>query len=225
MKKYIWITMLALTTVFTVMPTQKSHAIIWMVVTEAIKKAIKAMDLNVQRLQNKTIGLQNAQKVVENAMAKLKLKEISDWAEKQRTLYKDYYDELWKVKNAIASYKRVKQIMERQLQLVEEYKRAYGLFKQDKHFSPRELDYMYRVYSGILEESLKNIDQVTLVINSFATQMSDGKRLELINDAADRIEGNLTDMRRFNNQNVMISLQRSKGAGDVAFVKQLYGLQ
>lgn len=225
MKRYLIIAALAMTTLFTLMPTQKSHAIIWKVVTEAAKKIIKAMDLQVQRLQNKTIGLQNAQKVVENAMAKLKLKEISDWAEKQRTLYKDYYEELWKVKNAISTYKRVRQIMERQLQLVAEYKRAYGLFKQDKHFSATELDYMYRVYSGILEESVKNIDQILLVINSFATQMSDGKRLELICDAADRIEMNISELRRFSNQNVMISLQRASDATDAAMIKQLYGIQ
>jgi hypothetical protein len=224
MKKYFIISLLALTTIFTVTPTQQSHAIIWKVVTEAVKKAIKAMDLQIQRLQNKTIGLQNAQKTLENAMSKLKLSEISDWAEKQRSLYQKYYEELWKVKNAIATYKRVKQIMERQVQLVEEYKRAYGLFKQDKHFSPRELDYMYQVYSGILSESLKNIDQVLLVVNSFATQMSDGKRLELINDAAQRIELNCSDLRKFNNQNALISLQRAKDAGDAAYIKQLYGL-
>lgn len=224
MKKYLWIYVLTLTTIFTVAPTQRSHAIIWKVVTEAVKKAIKAMDLQIQRLQNKTIGLQNAQKTLENAMSKLKLKEISDWAEKQRSLYQKYYEELWKVRNAIATYKRVRQVMERQVQLVEEYKRANGLFKQDKHFSPRELSYMYQVYSGILNQSLKNVDQILLVINSFATQMSDGKRLELISDAADRIEGNFSDLKKFNNQNVMISLQRAKDEREAAYLKQLYGI-
>ena len=34
---------------------------------------------------------------------------------------------------------------------------------------------MQQVYSGILEESLKNISQVQLVITAFATQMTDAK--------------------------------------------------
>ena len=71
---------------------------------KAIKKVIKAVDLQIQRLQNKTIWLQNAQKTLENKMAKLKLEEISDWVEKQRKLYDDYFQELWKVKSALTYY-------------------------------------------------------------------------------------------------------------------------
>ena len=59
-------------------------------VVEAIKaaivKVIKAIDLKIQRLQNETIRLQNAQKAIENALTKTKLTEISDWVEKQRDL-------------------------------------------------------------------------------------------------------------------------------------------
>ena len=42
---------------------------------------------------------------------------------------------------------------------------------------------MQQVYTGILDESVKNIDQLQLVINAFVTQMSDAKRLEIINTA------------------------------------------
>src|SRR5437763_10954950 len=77
------------------------------VIKAGIKKAIKAVDLKIQRLQTKTIWLQNAQKVIENAMAKVHLEEISGWAEKQRALYDNYYSELWKVKSIISYYDRV----------------------------------------------------------------------------------------------------------------------
>src|SRR3954452_7882097 len=69
------------------------------VIKAGIKKAIKAVDLKIQRLQTKTIWLQNAQKVIENTMTKVHLEEIAGWVEKQRTLYADYYSELWRVKN------------------------------------------------------------------------------------------------------------------------------
>src|ERR1044071_1348289 len=74
------------------------------IIKAGIKKVIRAVDLKIQRLQNKTIWLQNAQKVIENTMSQLKLNEITDWVEKQRVLYKDYYDELWEVKNVISYY-------------------------------------------------------------------------------------------------------------------------
>ena len=87
-------------------PVQHTEAQIpiYDIIKAAVKKVIKAVDLKIQRLQNKTIWLQNAQKTLENQMSKLKLKEIGDWANKQKELYAKYFDELSKVKNAIGTY-------------------------------------------------------------------------------------------------------------------------
>lgn len=210
-----------------IMPMQKSSAQIPIIeiIKAGVKKVIKAIDLKIQRLQNKTIWLQNAQKTLENKMQELKLGEISDWVEKQRKLYADYYEELWKVKSAITYYQKVKDIIHKQVQLVEEYKQASVLFKQDRHFSADDIEYMENVYSGILDESIKNLDQLYLVINSFVTQMSDAKRLELINVAGSNIEQNLTDLRQFNNQNIRLSLQRAKDQSEINAVKALYGIK
>lgn len=225
MKKLLFVSVLAVIAV--IAPTSQSQAQIPIaeIIKAAVIKVIKAVDLKIQRLQNKTIWLQNAQKTLENTMSKLKLDEITDWVEKQKQLYKDYYEELQKVKAIISYYKRIKEITEKQVRLVEEYKRAWGLFKQDKHFSAEELSYMSRVYSGILDESVKNLDQIFVVINSFQTQMSDAKRLEIINAAADRIELNYNDLKTFNQQGIVISLQRAKSQNDVDVVKKLYGIQ
>ena len=207
-------------------PNQKAEASIPIlaIIKEAIEKVIKAVDLMVQRLQNKTIWLQNAQKVLENKLNELKLTEIAEWTEKHRKLYKEYYDELWKVKNTIASYQRIKQILERQTRLVTEYKRVWGIIRNDDHFTKDELDYMYRVYSGIMKASVRNLDQVLVVVNSFETQMSDGKRLEIINRCGEEIERNYYDLKEFNNQNIQLSISRAKDAHEIETVKQLYEL-
>lgn len=194
------------------------------IVKAVAKKVIKAIDLRIQKLQNKTIWLQNAQKKIENVLSKLKLDEISDWTQKQKELYKNYYEELAKVKSIITYYQRIKDISEKQVRLVDEYERAWKLFQKDAHFNSSELDYMQSVYSGILDESLKNIDQIFLVLDSFTTQMSDAKRLEIINAAADQIDANYDDLTLFNRQNILLSLQRAKTEHDVKSVKQFYGI-
>ncbi|MGN7812561.1 conjugal transfer protein TraI [Flavobacterium sp. 22076] len=195
------------------------------IVKTVTKKVIKAIDLRIQKLQNKTIWLQNAQKQVENVLSKLKLDEISDWTQKQKELYKGYYEELTKVKSVITYYQRIKEISVKQTRLIREYEKAWNLFKQDQHFKENEIQYMDRVYSGILDESLKNIDQIFLILDSFTTQMSDLKRLELINTAADQIEANYHDLILFNQQNIMLSLQRAKTEADLQQVKQFYGIR
>ncbi|GAA4429866.1 hypothetical protein GCM10023188_15790 [Pontibacter saemangeumensis] len=194
------------------------------VIKAGIKKAIKAVDLQVQRQQNKVIWLQNAQKNLENAMSQLQLGEISGWMEKQRTLYQEYYGELYRVKTTVSDYHRIRDIMQKQVHLVEEYQQAWRLFRQDRHFSREELNHMAQVYAGILEESAKNIDRIFLVVQAFATQMSDSKRLEIIDAAADQVDASYNDLRMFNRQNILLSLQRAKTQRDVEAVRKLYGL-
>lgn len=194
------------------------------IIKEGIKKVIVAVDLQIQRLQNRTIWLQNAQKTLENEMSKLKLGEITGWVEKQKKLYQDYFDELWRVKAAIAYYHKVKDIINRQGQLVREYKAAWALFKQDKNFTAQELDYMVHIYSGLLGESMKSVDQLALVVSAFVTQMSDGKRMEIIDGVAEQVETQLSDLRQFNNQNKVLSLQRGVERGEIESVRKLYGL-
>ena len=224
MKKLLAVVLLALC--FMVSPVQNANAQIPImeIIKQAITKVIVAVDLKIQRLQNKTIWLQNAQKVLENKMSELKLTEISDWVEKQRAQYANYFDELWRIKTALAYYQRVKDIIEKQLQLVNEYKGAWALFKQGKNFTADEMDYMQEVYNGIMDESIKNLDQLSLVINAFVTQMSDAKRMEIINEVDHNLDENLSDLREFNNQNKMMSLQRASEKGDIETVKKLYGL-
>lgn len=227
MKKYARMLLLALCISFTVLPVQQANAMqipIVEIIKAGIKKVIKAVDLKIQRLQNKTIWLQNAQKTLENTLSKLKLDEISEWTEKQKEQYREYYEELAKVKAIISYYQRIRDITQKQVRLVNEYQHAWQLIQQDDHFTSDEIEYMSEVYSGILEESLNNIDQITLIVQSFTTTMSDAKRLEIINNAADQVDANYDDLMRFNQQNVLLSLSRAKTSMEVQTVKKLYGL-
>lgn len=194
------------------------------IIKGAIVKVIKAFDLMIQRLQNECIALQNAQKVIENALSKLKLAEIAEWTEKHRAMYQRFYDELWQVRSTLATYHRISTIINRQKQIVQQYSFTWHMIQQDKHFTQSEIDYMLRVYTGMINESVDNLEQILLVINSFKTQMSDARRLAIINQAGDRIDGNYYDLIEFNNQNIALSLNRSKDDDEVTAVKKLYGL-
>jgi hypothetical protein len=189
-----------------------------------VKRVIKAIDLKVQRLQNQTIWLQNAQKTLENELSKFRLTEISDWSARQKVLYEEYYQELMKVKSAIAYYRRINTLTVKQVAMVGEYQRAWRLFQSDKHFKPEELLEMQRVYFGLLEASAKNLDQIMLVINPGKTQMTDQQRLEMINQAGDRLDENFSDLKQYNNQNMILSLNRSKGLEEINTIKRYYGI-
>lgn len=225
MKRYIKITVTVLLCLSVVLaPTRQANAGIYEIIKALVVKAIKAADLAIQRNQNRVIWLQNAQKVLENTMSKLKLDEISEWTEKQKEQYQKYFDELRKVKLAITYYQRIRDISERQASLVREYQRAWSLVRQDKHFTPDEVQYMGRVYLGILNESVKNVEQLTVIINSFKTQMSDAKRLEIIDEVGERVDENYADLRQFNTQAAVLSVQRARTQQEVEYTRRLYGI-
>jgi hypothetical protein len=226
-KVFMVVMPLSLVVLLVALPTKPVSAqlAIAEVIKAGVKKVIKAIDLKVQRLQNQTIWLQNAQKVLENTLSKLKLTEIADWTTRQKELYSKYFDELARIKLAIAYYQRIKDITQRQVDIVNEYRQVKSLFAKDKHFSATELGYMVDVYRGILDASLKNIDQLLLVVNSFKVQMDDAKRLEIIEEVAVKIEQNYQDLKQFNTSQIRLSLGRSKEAGELNSIKKLYGIE
>lgn len=195
------------------------------IIKAGIVKVIKAVDLKIQRLQNETIWLQNAQKAIENTLSELKLSEIADWVEKQRVLYADYFDELHKVRSVIAYYRKIKNITERQVKIVGQYKRAYALFREDDHFTAEEILHMEKVYTGIFDESLKSLDRLFMVVNSFSTTMTDAERLVIIDEVSNNIDQNYFDLQAFNDQNKLLSLQRSKSEQEISTTKALYGIE
>lgn len=225
MNKAIKIMALVLTLAFCMAPYQQAYANPILGLGQAVlKKIIKAADLKIQRLQNRTIWLQNAQQVLENTLSKMKLEEISDWSERQRKQFQTYYDELSKVKSAISYYQRIKEVTAKEARLVKEYQNAWRLLSNDQHFDRDEIQYMDKVYNGILNNSIENLEQIMLVMKSFSLRMTDADRLELVNDAADRVDQNFDDLKAFNTQNMILSLQRARGAVEIGAVKKYYGL-
>jgi hypothetical protein len=204
---------------------QQSHAQVPGVglVTGVIKKVIIALDLKVQQLQNQTLKIQNLQQQVENKLSLGSLNDISGWLNQEKELYQGYYQELNTVRGIIAGYRVVKSIIMRQKQLLDEYRTAYALFRRDRHFRTEELQYMNNIYSGILEESLRNLDDLTLAVSSFSTQMTDAERMQRIRQASENMQINLDHLRQFNQQNKMLSLARSVSERDRQDVRSLYG--
>lgn len=227
MRIYRIVLPISMVVVLTVLPEQKASAqfVISAVLNETVGKVIRAIDLEVQKAQNQTIWLQNAQKTIENQLNQLKLSQIAGVNQQQETLFSNYYNELFKIKDIIQDYEQVKNITLEQEALVRDYESAWSLVQRDKHFTTSELQYMYNVYSGILKASINNLDQLMNLVQSFKTQMSDGKRMELIRKVSKNVDQNYNDLKQFNNENTILSLQRAQDENDIQSTKALYGLQ
>lgn len=202
----------------------KAQDPITLIIKEGITKVIKAVDLQIQRFQNETIWLQNAQKSLENTMSKVKLDEIRSWVAQQKEIYAAYFDELQRVKTAIAYYHRVKDILELQKAMLRDHKTAYRAIKSDAHFTQEEVQYMKGVFEALLTGCTQNLELLSLVIESFQLEMSDAARLRMIDEVAQNMQTHYNDLKSFAHQNMQLSLSRAKDVQEVTFIKALYGL-
>ncbi|HMI59455.1 MAG TPA: TraG family conjugative transposon ATPase, partial [Puia sp.] len=215
----------AFSALFMITPNGHASAQIIELIEAAVKEALVTADLKIQRLQTQTLLLQNAQKAIENNMQEGLLDDITSWVQQQENLYSEYYQELWQVKSALSEYSKVRYLVSRQAQLVKEYQQSWTLVREDPHFSAAEISHIANVYTGILNESVRNIGQLTLAVKAFATQMDDAGRLRLINETGSRIDRNYSDLRRYNQENTLLSLQRAKDQQDLKTIRTLYGIQ
>jgi DNA repair ATPase RecN len=141
------------------------------------------------------------------------------------SLHKAFLDGLMAVSPAVKKYKKVVDIINFQLQLVKEYKKAYNRFKQEGDFSPDEIDYIGKVYGKLFDESLKNLDVLITIVTADKLRMSDDERLTAIDGIYDEMQNKLSFIRYFNNNTTVLAVQRAKEKSNINSSRSLYGLE
>ncbi|RYY54111.1 MAG: TerB family tellurite resistance protein, partial [Chitinophagaceae bacterium] len=149
---------------------------------------------------------------------------IKDISQGNFSLHKVFLDGLMQVSPTVRNYYKAAEIVDYQLKLVREYRSAYDRFRADNNFNAQELGYLGRVYDNLLQESLRNLDELLLVITAGQARMSDDERLQAI----DRIHAEMADklmfLRSFNNDTSVLALQRAKERNDARASKKAYGI-
>ena len=115
-------------------------------------------------------------------------------------------------------------IVSLQLRIVSEYKSVFKQFKENGKFTTGEIDYMGKVYSHLFDESVKNLETLTMIITSGTLRMSDDERLKQIDTLYEDMVDKLTFLRHFNNQTSVLLLQRTKDENEINLSKKFYGL-
>lgn len=195
------------------------------VVGSILNKIITAMDLKVQQEQLSTMELQEDQQLLENDLSSTSITGISYWVGQEQDLYATYYQDLWQIRQVLSTYSRIKTLWQTDQQLLQAYQQAMALFSKDPHFSLAELQQMDAVYQGLLELSARNLDELSILINPFQTQMSDGRRLALIDQTQTQEETNLQNLKAFTWAQELLSLSRTRDQNDAESIRVLYGLQ
>ncbi len=147
---------------------------------------------------------------------------IKSISEGNFNLHKAFLDGLLAVSPAVQKYVRVIDIINDQASIVSEYKAAYNIFKQDKHFTPDELVYLSNVYNSLISGSEKNLTNLLNVITAGTLRMSDAERLHAIDGIYADTHEQLSFLRTFNTKTSELSTELSKQEANLNSVRGLY---
>lgn len=139
-------------------------------------------------------------------------------------LHKTFLDALMEVSPAVRKYKRIADIINDQILIVKEYKNAFGRFKQDNNFNPKEIDYLGKVYINLFKQSLTNIDELATIITANKLRMSDDERLAAIDRIYNDMQDKLMFLRHFNTNTIILAVQRAREKNDALTMKKIYGI-
>ncbi|KGO85881.1 hypothetical protein Q765_13680 [Flavobacterium rivuli WB 3.3-2 = DSM 21788] len=147
---------------------------------------------------------------------------VKDLTEGNFSLHKTFLDALLEVSPTVRNYKKVAEIVEYQIQLVHEYSTALNRFRDSGDFNDEELGYLERVYDNLFNQSLRNLDELTVVITAGELRMSDSERLEAIDKIHADMQDKLLFLRDFNNNTSVLAVQRAKERNEVNTMRSIY---
>lgn len=142
-------------------------------------------------------------------------KTVKDMTEGNFSLHKTFLDALMQVSPAVRNYKRVGEIIDYQISIVKESRNGMNRFIKNGNFSGDEINYFEKVYGNLLNQSLRNLDELTMVITADKLRMSDDDRLKAVDDIYDQMQDKLLFLRNFNTTSNVLALQRTREKNDV----------
>ncbi|MFW2476841.1 MAG: hypothetical protein ACN4EP_07995, partial [Sediminibacterium sp.] len=177
-----------------------------------IAKAIKAINLKVQRLQNETLILQGEQQVAEQELGRRKLSEITNWQQQLQGLYAGYFTELKMVKSAISGGAVARRILSLQKEVVMEYRRLgkEGAIKKE--------------YDELLDLSMEILRTLQMTLSD-GLSMRDAERLQLQYTLKNAMFHCLESVQLLNKRQQELILRKTRMKAEIDYVKRLHGIQ
>jgi hypothetical protein len=141
------------------------------------------------------------------------------------SLHETFLNGLMLVSPTVRKYHRIADIITLQSQLNKEYSNSFSRFREGGTFSAHEIDYLERVYGQLVRLTLRNLEELTMVVTSGKLRMSDDERLQAIDRIFLEMEDRVTFLRDFNERTSLLALQRKREMSELKRMKNWYDLK
>jgi len=150
---------------------------------------------------------------------------VKNLTEGNFTIHKVFLDGLMEISPAVRKYRKVPAILEYQLTLVRESKRAFQQFRAANLLNSGDIAHLGNVYDNLMRSSLRNLDELAIVVTSGKLRMSDSERMEAIDRLFDDMQEKVLFLRDFNVKAGAYASQRLKEKNDINGMGNVYGIK
>jgi len=188
---------------------------------QSVDQLIEQLMLDVQKLSElKTIlkDMREGYQVLDKGYTN-----IRDIVKGNFSLHKTFLDGLLDVSLPVRQYYKAVAIIEKERNIVTEYRAANQHWVSCGLFTPGELQYIERTYKTLSDRSSQCIDRLTMVITTAELRMSDAERMRAIDRIHTTVTEQLGGLRRFNNAVSIQALQRQREQNNLQTLKKIYG--
>ena len=154
-------------------------------------------------------------------IAKTGLNTIQNIKKGDFNLHRDFFGSLEIVNPKIKTYSRVADIIAYQVRIVKNISTTIKNLKESGQFNTDELDYSKTIFENLLDECLKNVDELYLVITSDELQMTDDERIKRVDQLYTDMQDKYSLCQSFSKECSVIALQRLGEQLEIKFSKQL----
>lgn len=147
---------------------------------------------------------------------------IGDITHGDFNLHQDYFNSLKQVNPTLKSDVKIAAMIAMQGQMVSSYKSYYQQCKASKVFTDKEINYLYRVFTAVLDDVAKDITELTNVIADGQLQMKDDERINRIDNLYTGMTGKYEFLHSFGEQVQVQVAQRQKELHEGRTIQKLY---
>ena len=140
-------------------------------------------------------------------------------------LHLDYFNSLKAVNPRIKNWTKVAQIISYKVRIINDTRKTLNGIHEANQFTNIELDYCKRVFDNLLNECVKNIDELMIVITDGKTEMKDDERVERIDKLYTDMQDKYSFASSFSSEMGMLSMQRMTEQVDINYSKKINGIQ
>lgn len=140
-------------------------------------------------------------------------------------LHRDFFSSLKNVNPKISKYIKVADIIAYQVRIIKNTKQTLQGIRETKQFTTEELDYCKRVFDNLLDECVKTIDELLMVITSGELEMKDDERLKLIDKIYTDMQDKYSFCSSFSEEMGLLSVQRMGEQIEINRSKIINGLK